>query len=269
MALADGCLLAQRLVTCRWPSMGEDHHTEYPEDSYGPFGLLSGLQLATSEQISPCSLMYTSCPPSHPLLPPPSLTLQEIVDKAPLLPKDIRWHFVGHLQRNKVRSLLGAVPNLEVVESVDGEKLADKLSAFVLEEGATALGWSQEGWVGGLTWSGACAGNAAIPWPVTSQHRLHPQPKRKELAALRAPVLAHREPASPIHSPHACAEREPLGVMVQVNTSGEVSKFGVSPGESCIGLARHIHQQCPGLKLVGLMTIGMAGVQGGGGEGGT
>lgn len=52
--------------------------------------------------------------------------------------------------------------------------------------------------------------------------------------------------------------------MVQVNTSGEESKFGVSPGEACIGLARHVHQQCQGLRLVGLMTIGMAGILGGG-----
>ncbi|XP_037484506.1 pyridoxal phosphate homeostasis protein-like isoform X2 [Triticum dicoccoides] len=33
--------------------------------------------------------------------------VQEFVTKAPQLPEDIRWHFVGHLQSNKVKSLVG------------------------------------------------------------------------------------------------------------------------------------------------------------------
>lgn len=41
--------------------------------------------------------------------------------------EDIRWHFIGHLQRNKVNNLLGA-PNLEVVQTVDSIKLADALN---------------------------------------------------------------------------------------------------------------------------------------------
>lgn len=36
---------------------------------------------------------------------------------------------------------------------------------------------------------------------------------------------------------------------LQVNTSGEESKFGVEPGE-CIDLAAHIHSSCPSLRLV-------------------
>ncbi|XP_017756238.1 PREDICTED: proline synthase co-transcribed bacterial homolog protein [Eufriesea mexicana] len=40
---------------------------------------------------------------------------------------DIRWHFIGHLQRNKVNKLLG-VPNLYVIETVDNEKLASALN---------------------------------------------------------------------------------------------------------------------------------------------
>ena len=35
------------------------------------------------------------------------LLLQEFVEKAPKLPDDIRWHFVGHLQSNKAKTLLG------------------------------------------------------------------------------------------------------------------------------------------------------------------
>ena len=45
---------------------------------------------------------------------------QELVAKAPLLPKDIRWHFIGHLQKNKVRAIM---PYVSVIESIDSVKL--------------------------------------------------------------------------------------------------------------------------------------------------
>ena len=35
--------------------------------------------------------------------------VQELTDKAPQLPDDVRWHFIGHLQSNKAKSLLGAL----------------------------------------------------------------------------------------------------------------------------------------------------------------
>lgn len=54
--------------------------------------------------------------------------VQEIVEKAPLLPSDIQWHFIGHLQNNKVQKLLDAVPNLWCVESVGSVKLATQLN---------------------------------------------------------------------------------------------------------------------------------------------
>lgn len=46
-----------------------------------------------------------------------------------------------------------------------------------------------------------------------------------------------------------------LRIMVQVNTSGEESKSGVTPSEA-LELCRHIRENCPHLKLSGLMTIG-------------
>ena len=52
--------------------------------------------------------------------------VQEVIDKAPLLPADIRWHFIGHLQSNKVKDLL-KVPNLYAVHTVDSLKLAQEL----------------------------------------------------------------------------------------------------------------------------------------------
>lgn len=46
-----------------------------------------------------------------------------------------------------------------------------------------------------------------------------------------------------------------LRVYVQVNTSGESNKAGIEP-EAAAGLCRYIREQCPRLKLQGVMTIG-------------
>ena len=35
--------------------------------------------------------------------------VQEIMDKVPQLPSDIRWHMIGHLQRNKVKYIVDKV----------------------------------------------------------------------------------------------------------------------------------------------------------------
>ncbi|OWM85874.1 pyridoxal phosphate homeostasis protein-like isoform X1 [Punica granatum] len=111
--------------------------------------------------------------------------VQEIVDKAPQLPEDIEWHFIGHLQSNKAKTLLSGVRNLAMVEGVDNEKVANYLDRAV-----SSLG------------------------------------------------------------------RNPLKVLVQVNTSGEVSKSGVEPS-NCVELAKHVKLRCPNLEFSGLMTIGM------------
>ncbi|KAJ7963767.1 Pyridoxal phosphate homeostasis protein [Quillaja saponaria] len=111
--------------------------------------------------------------------------VQEFIEKAPQLPQDIEWHFIGHLQRNKVKPLLAGVPNLAMVEGVDNEKLASQLDRTV-----STLG------------------------------------------------------------------RNPLKVLVQVNTSGEASKSGVDP-PSCLELAEYVKLRCPNLVFSGLMTIGM------------
>uniref|UniRef100_A0A0E0JTN1 Pyridoxal phosphate homeostasis protein n=1 Tax=Oryza punctata TaxID=4537 RepID=A0A0E0JTN1_ORYPU len=111
--------------------------------------------------------------------------VQEFVTKAPQLPEDIRWHFIGHLQSNKVKPLLAAVPNLHMVEGVDNVKIANHLDRAV-----SSLG------------------------------------------------------------------RDPLKVLVQVNTSGEESKSGIDPSR-CVELAKHVKLACPHLIFSGFMTIGM------------
>lgn len=45
----------------------------------------------------------------------------ELVHKAQNMPKDIRWNFIGHLQRNKVRQIL---PYIDCIQSLDSEALA-------------------------------------------------------------------------------------------------------------------------------------------------
>ncbi|XP_019168698.1 PREDICTED: proline synthase co-transcribed bacterial homolog protein-like [Ipomoea nil] len=65
--------------------------------------------------------------------------VQELVEKAPQLPDDIEWHFIGNLQRNKVKPLLTAVPNLSMVESVDDEKIANQLDRVVGNVGRKPL----------------------------------------------------------------------------------------------------------------------------------
>lgn len=47
-------------------------------------------------------------------------------------------------------------------------------------------------------------------------------------------------------------------MFVQVNVSGEASKSGVEP-DACEGLVRHVLDECPRLRLRGLMTIGKTG----------
>jgi len=46
--------------------------------------------------------------------------VQEVTEKYPLLPKDIRWHLIGHLQTNKVKYIAGFI---DTIQSVDSEKL--------------------------------------------------------------------------------------------------------------------------------------------------
>ena len=46
--------------------------------------------------------------------------VQELLTKQVALPEDIRWHFIGHLQSNKVKYI---VPFVHLIQAVDSEKL--------------------------------------------------------------------------------------------------------------------------------------------------
>lgn len=139
---------------------------------------------------------------------------QELQEKAKLLPKSIRWHFIGALQTNKCKGLAKEVANLECVSSVDSEKKATEL-----EKGRKA---AREEWEERKGGKGG-----------------------EQSAAEKSEGAQEEEDVEPA----------PLGVHVQVNTSGEESKSGVAPSDAA-KLCSYIRDSCPHLQLRGLMTIG-------------
>lgn len=59
--------------------------------------------------------------------------VQELSAKVPALPDDIKWHFIGHLQTNKVRQLIRLRPAM--IESVDSQRLLDAIDSEASREG--------------------------------------------------------------------------------------------------------------------------------------
>ncbi|XP_055385159.1 pyridoxal phosphate homeostasis protein [Condylostylus longicornis] len=110
---------------------------------------------------------------------------EHILQKCP----DIKWHFIGHLQTNKINKVL-KVPNLYMIETVDSEKLANSLDSA----------WGK------------------------------------------------------LNKP----DKEPLRVLVQVNTSGEEGKNGIQPSDA-VKLYSHIKDNLKNLNVNGIMTIGAFG----------
>ena len=58
--------------------------------------------------------------------------VQELVDKYDKLPGDIRWHMIGHLQRNKVKYIIDKV---YLIHSVDSLRLAEEISKEAVKKG--------------------------------------------------------------------------------------------------------------------------------------
>lgn len=57
--------------------------------------------------------------------------VQELSAKSPQLPDDIHWHFIGHLQTNKVRQLIPHVDTIQSVDSIRLLKLIDSEAARI------------------------------------------------------------------------------------------------------------------------------------------
>lgn len=60
--------------------------------------------------------------------------VQELVDKWEQMPKDIKWHMIGHLQRNKVKYI---VDKVYLIHSVDSLRLAEEISKEAVKKGVT------------------------------------------------------------------------------------------------------------------------------------
>ncbi|KAI3319075.1 hypothetical protein HD806DRAFT_539460 [Xylariaceae sp. AK1471] len=121
---------------------------------------------------------------------------QELAQKAELLPRNIKWHFIGGLQSGHCKNL-ARIPNLWCVSSVDTLKKAQLLDRY------------------------------------------------------RGEFISSFSSSS--SSPSTAPEK--LNIHVQVNTSGEASKSGCSPGPETVALCQAV-EASPNLHLLGLMTIG-------------
>lgn len=127
--------------------------------------------------------------------------VQELIEKAKVLPKDIKWHFIGGLQTNKCKDLAKNISNLYVVETIDTVKKAKKLNDV-----------------------------------------------RKQMIEAKTPGFGK------------------VGILIQVNTSGEEQKSGCEPGDELDELVRFILEECDSVDFHGLMTIGSYAVSHGEGE---
>lgn len=107
--------------------------------------------------------------------------VQEMLAKQPHLPAGIKWHFIGHLQTNKVKYVIDRV---HLIHSLDSWRLAREINRL------------------------------------------------------------------------AVREAKKVEVLVQVNVSGEKTKYGLAPGE-LNGFLRAL-EELPGLAVRGLMTIAPA-----------
>lgn len=61
--------------------------------------------------------------------------VQELTEKYGALPKDIHWHMIGHLQRNKVKYI---IDKAELIHSVDSVRLAEAIEKEAARRGLTA-----------------------------------------------------------------------------------------------------------------------------------
>ena len=55
---------------------------------------------------------------------------QELISRQPEFPDDVKWHFIGHLQRNKVKYI---APFVEMIESVDSLKLLKEINKHAIK----------------------------------------------------------------------------------------------------------------------------------------
>lgn len=85
--------------------------------------LNSGVQLVAVSKLKPCEDIMTAYNGGHRVFG--ENYVQEIKEKYEQLPKDIVWHFIGHLQTNKVKYI---VPFVSCIQSIDTPKLLSEVN---------------------------------------------------------------------------------------------------------------------------------------------
>ena len=62
-----------------------------------------------------------------------------------MMPEDVRWHMIGHLQRNKVKYIIGQV---SLIHSVDSLRLAETISQEAVKKNVTVPVLLEVMWAG-------------------------------------------------------------------------------------------------------------------------
>ena len=93
--------------------------------------LLEGVELVAMSKFHPAEAIREAYDAGQRLFG--ESRVQELQTKVPVLPVDISWHFIGHLQTNKVRPLLRLRPAM--IESVDSQRLLDAIDAEAERQG--------------------------------------------------------------------------------------------------------------------------------------
>lgn len=149
--------------------------------------------------------------------------VQELLTKIPQLPEDIAWHFIGHLQTNKVRQIVGRVA---MIESVDSQRLLDEIDRRSAEAGVVSRVLMQ----------------------------VHVAAEETKFGWLPEELLEyfteHRYNA--LKATHLC------GVMGMATNTGDMSRVRAD-FEAIAGVRRRIVEACPDLRGFDTVSMGMSG----------
>ena len=85
--------------------------------------LPKGIKLIAVSKTKPLEMIQQAMESGH--LDYGENKVQEMVNKHESLPKNIRWHMIGHLQRNKVKYI---APFVHLIHGVDSKKLLDEIN---------------------------------------------------------------------------------------------------------------------------------------------
>ena len=82
----------------------------------------SGVQLIAVSKTKPIGLLFEAYQAGQRVFG--ENYVQEITEKQPKMPADTEWHFIGHLQTNKVKYI---APFIHCIHAIDSEKLLDEI----------------------------------------------------------------------------------------------------------------------------------------------